>query len=198
DRVVIDRSLLMVEDFARYDLPAMLPGLSSMIATPLLSGANFLGVLALFRQESATRDEDTLRLLQTLAGSLSVIVENSRLLDEVQAANERLRELDKLKSQFLANMSHELRTPLNSIIGFSRVILKGIDGPLTDMQSQDLDTIHSSGNHLLTLINDILDQAKIESNKLELNITAFDLVPAIEAARSMTVGLIKERPVRLQ
>ncbi|MGF2076169.1 sensor histidine kinase, partial [Enterococcus casseliflavus] len=71
-----------------------------------------------------------------------------------------LQELDQLKSQFLANMSHELRTPLNSIIGFSRVILKGIDGPVTDMQHQDLTAIYNSGQHLLGLINDILDLAR--------------------------------------
>ena len=77
--------------------------------------------------------------------------------------------MDQLKSQFLANMSHELRTPLNSIIGFSRVILKGIDGPVTEMQQQDLTAIYNSGQHLLGLINDILDLARIEAGKMELN-----------------------------
>jgi signal transduction histidine kinase len=63
-----------------------------------------------------------------------------------QAVNE-MRELDRIKSQFLANMSHELRTPLNSIIGFSRVILKGIDGPINEQQHQDLSAIYNSGQH---------------------------------------------------
>jgi signal transduction histidine kinase len=80
-----------------------------------------------------------------------------------------LREVDQLKSQFLANMSHELRTPLNSIIGFSRVILKGIDGPVSEMQQQDLTAIYNSGQHLLGLINDVLDLARIEAGKMELN-----------------------------
>ena len=72
------------------------------------------------------------------------------------------------KSEFLANMSHELRTPLNSIIGFSRVILKGIDGPINDLQQQDLQAIHNSGQHLLELINDVLDVSAIEAGKMEL------------------------------
>ncbi len=102
-----------------------------------------------------------------------------------------------LKSQFLANMSHELRTPLNSIIGFSRVILKGIDGPLTDMQEQDLGTIHESGKHLLNLVNDILDQAKIEAGKMELSYSFFSMGELVKSVMSTAVGLVKDKPVRL-
>ncbi len=79
-----------------------------------------------------------------------------------------MRELDRVKSQFLANMSHELRTPLNSVIGFSRVILKGIDGPINDVQQQDITAIYNSGMHLLNMINEILDLSKIEAGKMEL------------------------------
>ena len=97
----------------------------------------------------------------------------------------------------IASAAPTLRTPLNSIIGFSRVILKGIDGPLSDMQEQDLTTIHSSGQHLLNLINDILDQAKIEAEKLTLTAAWFDIKAAVEVAKSMSIGLLKEKPVRL-
>ena len=96
----------------------------------------FVGILLVTKDERNAFDPDVLQLLQTLASSLSAVIRNAQLLIQVQAANVRLREVDKLKSQFLANMSHELRTPLNSIIGFSRVILKGIDGPLSSMQDQ--------------------------------------------------------------
>lgn len=171
--------------------------LNSMIATPLFAGNDVIGLIALFERDAHTYTEGNLRLLQALSGSISAVVQNIRLLEEVQAANDRLRELDKIKSQFLANMSHELRTPLNSIIGFSRVILKGIDGPLNDMQTQDLETIHSSGQHLLNLINDILDQAKIEADKLSINVDWFDLNSVVEVARSMSIGLLKDKPVRL-
>src|SRR5689334_8357890 len=94
-------------------------------------------------------------------------------------------------------MSHELRTPLNSIIGFSRVILKGIDGPLSAMQEQDLSTIHESGKHLLNLVNDILDQAKIEAGKMELSYGYFSMGELVKSVMSTAVGLVKDKPVRL-
>ncbi|MBN2471452.1 MAG: GAF domain-containing protein, partial [Anaerolineae bacterium] len=178
-----------------YGLPAT--PLRSLIVAPLFSGSSVVGLVVALKHEPNAYNESNLRLLQALSGSISAVVENIRLLDEVRAINNRLREVDKIKSQFLANMSHELRTPLNSIIGFSRVILKGIDGPLTDMQTQDLETIHSSGQHLLNLINDILDQAKIEADKLSINMNWFAIDSVIEVARSMSIGLLKDRPVRL-
>jgi CheY-like chemotaxis protein/anti-sigma regulatory factor (Ser/Thr protein kinase) len=94
-------------------------------------------------------------------------------------------------------MSHELRTPLNSIIGFSRVILKGIDGPITLEQEEDLTSIHSSGQHLLRLINDILDLAKIEAGKIALAFEEIDLNEAAQNALSTIRGLISEKPVKL-
>jgi CheY-like chemotaxis protein/anti-sigma regulatory factor (Ser/Thr protein kinase) len=98
---------------------------------------------------------------------------------------------------FLANMSHELRTPLNSIIGFSRVILKGIDGPTSEMQQQDLTAIYNSGQHLLGLINDILDLSKIEAGKMELAFDEVNLTDVINGVMSTVVGLVKDRPIKL-
>ncbi len=169
----------------------------SAVLVPLVSGDNFVGILTAGKTERNGFNDDSVRLLQALSSTLSAIIQNARLLQEVQAANTRLREVDKLKSQFLANMSHELRTPLNSIIGFSRVILKGIDGPLTDLQEQDLATIHESGKHLLNLVNDILDQAKIEAGKMELSYGFFSMADLVKSVMSTAVGLIKDKPVRL-
>ncbi|MBN1965129.1 MAG: GAF domain-containing protein, partial [Anaerolineae bacterium] len=196
--VINSRAPSIIDDLQAVAQPGLIaPDLRSTILVPLFSGDDLLGVVTLFKREAGVYGEGEVNLMQTLSGSLSAVVQNIRLLEEVRAANERLREVDKLKSQFLANMSHELRTPLNSIIGFSRVILKGIDGPLTDMQSQDLETIHSNGQHLLRLINDILDQSKIEAGKMELSVTWFDIEGVIEVARSMSIGLLKDKPVRL-
>ncbi|NOG52700.1 MAG: hypothetical protein HND48_27080 [Chloroflexi bacterium] len=138
------------------------------------------------------------KLLQTLSSSLTAVVQTNQLLERLTHANNELREMDRLKSDFLANMSHELRTPLNSIIGFSRMMLKGMSGPLSEMQETDLSTIFSSGQHLLTVINDILDQAKITAGKMTVNIEEFDLRPEIEAVRSIGVGLIKDKPIELR
>jgi nitrogen-specific signal transduction histidine kinase/CheY-like chemotaxis protein len=121
-----------------------------------------------------------------------------RLYELQRQTAERLAEVDRLKSQFLANMSHELRTPLNSIIGFSRVILKGIDGPLTDLQTQDLGSIYNSGQHLLGLINDILDMARIEAGKMELVFDEVDLHDTFKGVMATTTALIKDKPIVLR
>ncbi|HEX3052020.1 MAG TPA: GAF domain-containing protein [Aggregatilineaceae bacterium] len=169
----------------------------SVIAIPLVAAGNLAGVLVAESDRLNAFNENDLQLLQTLSGSLAAIVQNSRLLSEVQAANERLLEVDRLKTNFLAAMSHELRTPLNSIIGFSRVILKEIDGPLTEMQEQDLNTIYESGKHLLGLVNDILDQAKIEAGKMELSFGFFKVQDVIHGVMSTAIGLTRDKPLKL-
>lgn len=169
----------------------------SAIVLPLTIGERLVGLIVMESSQPDAYDYDTIQLLLTLSGSLSAIVQSTQLVEQLQTTNEQLRELDRLKSDFLANMSHELRTPLNSIIGFSRVMLKGIDGPLTEMQEQDLTTIYTSGQHLLTLINDVLDQAKIAAGKMDLKFDYFDVKPLIESVRSIGVGLVKDKPINL-
>ena len=173
----------------------IMPDTRSAIIVPVSSVGETIGVFVLESTRANYFNPDIQQLLQTLAGSLAAVIQNTLLLDRLRETNEQLREVDRLKSQFLASMSHELRTPLNSIIGFSRVMLKGIDGPLTDMQEQDLNTIYNSGNHLLNLINDILDQAKIEANELNLKFGYFDIKPMVESVRSIAIGLLKEKPL---
>jgi len=174
-------------------------GVQDAAYVPLVARDQVLGILSLGRQPGhPPLDEDELEFIQIVGANLSVAWENARLYQEAVETAERLAEVDRLKSQFLANMSHELRTPLNSIIGFSRVILKGIDGPVTEMQRQDLEAIYSSGQHLLGLINDILDISKIEAGKMELNFQPIDLKEIIHGVMSTAVALVKDRPVELQ
>ena len=118
--------------------------------------------------------------------------------EQLEVALRRATEADRLKSEFLANMSHELRTPLNSIIGFSRVILNGIDGPLTDLQRTDLTAIHNSGVHLLQLINDILDLSKIESGHMELLKEPVDLFPVVRGVLDTCRPLVEGKPLELR
>jgi signal transduction histidine kinase/CheY-like chemotaxis protein len=119
--------------------------------------------------------------------------ELERMNQELQEANRQILEADRLKSEFLANMSHELRTPLNSIIGFSKVMLKGIDGPLTEMQRSDLTSIYESGKHLLEIINDLLDISKIEAKKMVLEKEELDVKEVIEDVVSTCEVLTKEK-----
>lgn len=165
---------------------------------PINTPEGVIGVISVNRNSPAENfTHEEIMLLHTLATQAAAAIQNARLYEEQRATAEQLRELDKLKSQFLANMSHELRTPLNSIIGFSRVIMKGIDGPITDLQQQDLSAIYSAGQHLLNMINDILDISKIEAGKMELAFEEIDLTEIFESVLSTARGLVKDKPVKL-
>jgi len=96
-------------------------------------------------------------------------------LDEAQETNQRLSQASRLKSDFLAKMSHELRTPLTAMLGFSDVLLRGLDGELNELQSEDISRIRRSGLAILELINDILDLSKIESGKMTLHLEEIEL-----------------------
>lgn len=169
----------------------------SEAAIPLKVGGRILGVIDIQSKAPEAFTSDVLSVLQSLADQVAVAINNAKLYDESQELIKTLKEVDQLKSQFLANMSHELRTPLNSIIGFSRVILKGIDGPITEMQNQDLTAIYNSGQHLLGLINDILDLARIEAGKMELNFEEVHLSEMVHSVFSTAKGLVKEKAIKL-
>jgi len=104
---------------------------------------------------------------------------------EIAESNRRLEDASRSKSDFLANMSHELRTPLNSVIGFSEVLQDQFFGPINEKQQEYVTNILASGKHLLSLINDILDLSKVESGKMELELCAFSLREAVDAALMM-------------
>ena len=128
---------------------------------------------------------------------VGVALQNARLYVEQAATLTQLRELDRLKSSFLANMSHELRTPLNSILGFTDVIMEGLDGPLTDHMDADLRLIQKNGQHLLHLINDVLDMAKIEAGRMNLNPESFKAAEVMEEVTSITSTLASEKNLSL-
>jgi signal transduction histidine kinase len=147
-------------------------------------------------QAHAFTDEDV-RIQTTLATQVAVALQNANLYAEQAATVVRLRELDQLKSTFLANMSHELRTPLNSILGFTDVMLEGLDGPLTGRMDNDLKVIQKNGRHLLELINDVLDMAKIEAGKMNLSLERFDLNEVLEEVLELTGPLAREKALEL-
>ncbi len=169
----------------------------SALAVPIFVDQEVAGVINLESDRRNAFDEKDLRLLQTLGGTLGSILRSLQLVEELQQAYEEIREIDRIKSEFLANMSHELRTPLNSIIGFSRVILKGIDGPITPLQEQDLNSIYHSGRHLLGLINNVLDLSKIEAGKMELSPEVVQVREALDIVMSTAIGLVKGKDVTL-
>ena len=183
-----------------YHFPnPLLPDTKSEAAIPLMIGNKVIGALDLQSTKLEAFTPEDISVLHTLADQIAVAVENTRAYELTVQAVDDMRNADKIKSQFLANMSHELRTPLNSIIGFSRVILKGIDGPVTELQQQDLNAIYNSGQHLLNLINDILDLSKIEAGKMEITLEEnVNLSDLINSVMSTVVGLIKDKPIALK
>ena len=175
---------------------------------PLVIEGRAIGVLGVDRKHSRRLFEPAaLELLQLFAAQAALAIEHGRLYEaqrtaaiqleatveartrELQVANMQLQEAMRLaeeasrhKSSFLANMSHELRTPLNAILGFSELLAQQTYGPLTQKQARYVDNVHTSGQYLLALINDLLDLSKVEAGKLELRPQPFDLREALEAA----------------
>jgi signal transduction histidine kinase/HAMP domain-containing protein len=141
--------------------------------------------------------DEVAEIIAAVAEQTSIHIETLRLTQELQKRAAELQELDRLKTAFLANMSHELRTPLNSILGFADVILEELDGPLTDNMNNDLQLIQKNGQHLLNLINDVLDMAKIEAGRMNLNPERFKITETIEEVVSITSPLASEKALSL-
>lgn len=158
---------------------------------PLIVRGEPIGQLAV--SGLADVSQEAREITAAIAAQTSIHLETLRLTEELQKRAQELKELDRLKSAFLANMSHELRTPLNSILGFTDVMLEGLDGDLTAYMENDLKLIQKNGQHLLHLINDVLDMAKIESGKLNLIIEQFNLQDIFEEVVSITSPLAMER-----
>jgi signal transduction histidine kinase len=162
------------------------------VSVPLLRDDEAIGTIAVNRTEPGCFTNDEIALLQTFADQAVIAIENARLLTELQTRTRELEVASQHKSEFLANMSHELRTPLNGIIGFSDVLLQGMFGEMSEKQTEYLQDILGSGQHLLSLINDILDLSKIEAGRMELDLGDFHLPTAIDDA----LLLMRERAAR--
>ncbi len=120
--------------------------------------------------------------------------ELNRRTEELAEANRQIQEADRLKSQFLANMSHELRTPMNSIIGFSEILVERLEGKIEAKHLNFLKHILASGQHLLNIINDILDLSKIEAGKMEVYPERFAVAPVVESVCHVMRGMSKGQP----
>ena len=167
-------------------------GFRASLAVPLLREDRIIGGLVVRRKSTGEFRPEVIELLKTFATQSVLAIQNARLFREIEDKSSQIEAANRHKSEFLANMSHELRTPLNAIIGFSEVLGERMFGELNAKQAEYTDDILSSGRHLLSLINEILDLSKVEAGRMELELATFDLPLAIDNARTF----VRERATK--
>ncbi len=184
----------------------------SVMVMPLESPNRVVGALTLGRKKVKPFTDLEQALVRVIANQAAISLDNAALhasaqrqlqeialqKHELEVANAQIRENSRLKSEFLANMSHELRTPLNSILGFSEILKDNLAGKMSPQQEQDcLENIHSSGRHLLGLVNDVLDLSKIEAGRLELQYEEFQVGTCISEVLTVVRPLAERAAVNL-
>jgi signal transduction histidine kinase len=167
-------------------------GVRAILAVPMVREDRLIGSLVVTRNRPGDFPSATIDLMRTFATQSALAIQNARLFREIEIKSRELEVASQHKSEFLASMSHELRTPLNAIIGFSDVLLQGMFGEMSEKQTEYLQDILASGQHLLSLINDILDLSKIEAGRMDLDLADFHLSSAVDDA----LLLMRERASR--
>ncbi|MBN1581421.1 MAG: HAMP domain-containing protein [Anaerolineae bacterium] len=157
----------------------------SQVVVPLHIGPRAIGVFELRGHCGDNIDDEDINALESLGDQISVAIENARVYEAEREAVERLSRLDHVRLASLSAGSRELATALNNIIGFSRLILKGVDGPINELQRNDLVAIHKSGYHLLGLIDNVITLSELESGAIELNVQPVDMVELVDDVLAM-------------
>jgi len=159
-------------------------GLRAILAMPLLREDHVLGALMVIRKTPGPFMPEIVGLLRTLSAQSALAIQNARLFRDLAEKSKQLEAASRHKSDFLASMSHELRTPLNAILGFNEMILGQLYGEVPTDMKEPLTDIQTSGKHLLRLINNVLDLAKIEAGRMELALSEYSVHDTVESVRS--------------
>jgi signal transduction histidine kinase len=170
----------------------LLHGYRSLLALPLLREDRVLGGLVVNRRQPGDFPARVIELLQTFATQSALAIHNARLFREIEDKGRQLEIASRHKSTFLANMSHELRTPLNAIIGFTRIVMRRSKDQLDPKQYENLEKILGSSQHLLSLINAVLDLAKVEAGKVEVRAGEVHLAAVLEQCVRTVEPLVKD------
>lgn len=172
-------------------------GFKKMVGIPLVAEREILGALLGFTPNPYV-DAQTVKTLEAFANQAALVLEAVLLIQRLREANANLKEANRVKSEFLATMSHELRTPLTAIIGFSELLLEGVMGKLTEEQEDSLREVLNNGATLLEMINNLLDMAKVEAGKMELEIEPFDCKELLQRLSHTIASLIQKKGQRLK
>jgi signal transduction histidine kinase len=205
-RAFIDCKTIHVHDIVSAEAQAEFPdgneiiqliGQHTTLATPLSREGVAVGVIGIRRTEVRPFTDRQIKLLETFADQAVIAIENVRLFHEIEDKSKQLEAANKHKSEFLARISHDLRTPLNAIIGFTRIVLRKMEGQMPGLQKENLQKVLISSEHLLNLINGLLDLAKIEAGKMDLVAEPFRVDEVINMATATIEPLLKDGRVRL-
>jgi GAF domain-containing protein/HAMP domain-containing protein len=164
-------------------------GYHAALIVPLVRADRVFGALVLHRRAPGEFGAGTVNLLRTFASQSILAIQNARLFREIEEKGQQLAVASQHKSQFLANMSHELRTPLNAILGYTELLLDGLYGKLGEKAQGVLERVQSNGKHLLGLINDVLDLAKIEAGQLTLTVADYAVGAVVQSVVAATESL---------
>lgn len=201
--LVRDGRAEIIPDVNRDPRALQIPGTpegepETLMCAPLIAQGRAIGALSVWRSlQRGPFGPPDIDFLVELARQAAMAIVNAQLYRAAEVARAEAEEANLMKSRFLTDMSHELRTPLNSIINFAYLLGLGSEGELTTGQSDLLTRIGDSGRHLLDVINDILDLAKIEAGRVALILEDLDLRPLADSALSTAAGLVRRRPIEL-
>jgi GAF domain-containing protein len=173
-------------------------GYRALLAVPLVREDQIIGALAVNRRAPGEFAPEVVELLKTFGTQSALAIQNARLFREVEEQGRQLAVASRHKSQFLANMSHELRTPLNAVLGYTELILDNIFGEVPEPIRDSLERSRNSGQHLLGLINDVLDLSKIEAGQLTLSLADYAMEEVVHAVVTAVEALAAEKKLALR
>jgi diguanylate cyclase (GGDEF)-like protein len=173
-------------------------GFQSVACVPIQSKGKLIGTLSVASRDRRSFPPSVRQLLISVGNQVGTAVENATLYIRERQMVEGLKEMDRLKAEFLSNLSHELRTPLTSIIGFSELLLDKIPGPLNNDQEEYVKNMQGSGQHLLELINNLLDLSKIKAGKMEMHTKEFYIRNLIQVVTSTIAPLVNKKGLHLE